>query len=323
MLLTALALATTANPITLTQPDFDRWMYPYNATPGFRSAAPTFSAYGAGPFDDRDGQALYGWTTGDNLELGWPASAYTIHQCTVSVTILNDNVFYDPTLDDPATHEPDGPQDEDLGRPTILSAAGFRNDFDGWTFGEDGPFGVPSVGTRNCFAADFDDDGQLRDISNSLSDGFVPNEFAIGQTDAVAPGELIPIYTELTFEVDVSDPDIQCYIQNSVSDGLVEFVVSSYHYGTHDGGSYPNWVLKENSLVGLGLIDAARLTIDVEFIEPSGVIGDIDGDGTVGIEDLLKLLAAYGPCPCCASDINGDGVVAVDDLLILIAEWGN
>ncbi len=321
MLLSALAMATTANPITLTQPDFDRWMYPYNATPGFRSAAPTFSAYGAGPFDDRDGQALYGWITGDVIDAGWPAHAYAINQCRVTVTLLNDNVIYDPSPDDPATHEPDGPADADPGRPTVLSAAGFRNDFDGWSFGEDGPFGVPSIGTRNCFAADFDDTGTLRDISNSLSDGFVPNTFAIAQTDAAQPGELIPVYTEMTFEIDVTDPDIQCYIKNGLADGLVEFIVSSYHYGTHDGGSYPNWVLKENSLVDLGLINGAQIMLDVALTEPSGVPGDIDGDGLVAVDDLLELLGDYGRCPCCASDLDGNGLVDVDDLLGLIGNW--
>lgn len=53
--------------------------------------------------------------------------------------------------------------------------------------------------------------------------------------------------------------------------------------------------------------------------------GDIDGDGSVAVPDLLILLAAWGPCgDCgnCPADIDGDCAVAVPDLLILLANWG-
>ncbi|MEE2718541.1 MAG: dockerin type I domain-containing protein, partial [Planctomycetota bacterium] len=51
--------------------------------------------------------------------------------------------------------------------------------------------------------------------------------------------------------------------------------------------------------------------------------GDLNGDGFVGVDDLLIIIANWGPCgPVCPADINGDGVVGVDDLLIVIANWG-
>ncbi|MHC4415548.1 MAG: hypothetical protein ACYS0G_09715 [Planctomycetota bacterium] len=52
--------------------------------------------------------------------------------------------------------------------------------------------------------------------------------------------------------------------------------------------------------------------------------GDLDGDGVVGIRDLLILLGAWGPCPPgpCPADIDGDGFVGIRDLLILLANWG-
>ena len=54
--------------------------------------------------------------------------------------------------------------------------------------------------------------------------------------------------------------------------------------------------------------------------------GDLDDDGSVGIVDLLLLLAAWGPCPetCppfCQGDLDGDCTVGVADLLILLANW--
>ena len=54
--------------------------------------------------------------------------------------------------------------------------------------------------------------------------------------------------------------------------------------------------------------------------------GDLDGDGTVGIIDLLLLLAAWGPCPepCvpyCQGDLDHDCAVGIVDLLTLLANW--
>ena len=51
---------------------------------------------------------------------------------------------------------------------------------------------------------------------------------------------------------------------------------------------------------------------------------DFDGDGVVGVPDLLALLNTWGPCPNCSdcpADVNGDCQVGVPDLLTLLAEW--
>lgn len=53
--------------------------------------------------------------------------------------------------------------------------------------------------------------------------------------------------------------------------------------------------------------------------------GDIDGDGLVGVADLLRLLAQWGQCgPTaeCSADYNGDTMVGVVDLLIMLGNWG-
>ncbi len=51
--------------------------------------------------------------------------------------------------------------------------------------------------------------------------------------------------------------------------------------------------------------------------------GDLDGDGAVGVLDLLELLAAWGPCPPapCPADLDGSGDVGVADLLIQLSNW--
>ncbi len=51
-------------------------------------------------------------------------------------------------------------------------------------------------------------------------------------------------------------------------------------------------------------------------------LGDIDGDGSVNVPDLLALLAAWGTDPGGPPDFDGDGTVAVPDLLALLAAWG-
>jgi hypothetical protein len=55
-------------------------------------------------------------------------------------------------------------------------------------------------------------------------------------------------------------------------------------------------------------------------------LGDIDGDGIVGIQDFLTLLANWGPCPMpcpptCAGDIDGDCQVGINDFLSVLANW--
>jgi hypothetical protein len=55
-------------------------------------------------------------------------------------------------------------------------------------------------------------------------------------------------------------------------------------------------------------------------------IGDIDGDGSVGVTDFLDLLGAWGPCPVppepCLADLDNDGEIGVLDFLDLLAYWG-
>jgi hypothetical protein len=48
---------------------------------------------------------------------------------------------------------------------------------------------------------------------------------------------------------------------------------------------------------------------------------DVNGDGNVGVDDLLYIIAAWGSDDPLA-DLNEDGIVGVDDLLLLIGAWG-
>ena len=54
-------------------------------------------------------------------------------------------------------------------------------------------------------------------------------------------------------------------------------------------------------------------------------VGDLDGSGDVGVDDLLALIGAWGACgnpSDCPEDLDGSGTVDVDDLLALIGVFG-
>ena len=50
---------------------------------------------------------------------------------------------------------------------------------------------------------------------------------------------------------------------------------------------------------------------------------DVNGDGNVDVEDLLELIAVWGPCESCAADFDANGMVDIGDLLLLIGAWGS
>ena len=58
------------------------------------------------------------------------------------------------------------------------------------------------------------------------------------------------------------------------------------------------------------------------YLVGATVWADLDGDGIVGVEDLLIVISQWGTCSGCVADIDGNGVVDIEDLLIVIANWG-
>ena len=69
-------------------------------------------------------------------------------------------------------------------------------------------------------------------------------------------------------------------------------------------------------------IDHVQLVArSIDCTDPDPCPADIDGNGDVGTDDLLAVIAAWG-LPGGDADIDGDGTVGTDDLLALIASWG-
>ena len=53
-----------------------------------------------------------------------------------------------------------------------------------------------------------------------------------------------------------------------------------------------------------------------------GCVGDLNGDGSVTVNDLLALLADFGCTEACEGDVDLDGAVSVSDLLALLVVFG-
>ena len=81
---------------------------------------------------------------------------------------------------------------------------------------------------------------------------------------------------------------------------------------TEDGG------LGNGAIVDIGAIEFGAAGGGTEL----AIVGDMDSDGVVGMNDLLMLLGSWGACSGCAADMNDDGAVDMLDMLALISHWG-
>jgi hypothetical protein len=56
----------------------------------------------------------------------------------------------------------------------------------------------------------------------------------------------------------------------------------------------------------------------------TGILGDLNGDGSVGPADLALLLGSWGTCSdlCCKADLDLNGTVDSPDLALLLGSWG-
>ncbi|RJS73299.1 hypothetical protein CW696_01610 [ANME-2 cluster archaeon] len=51
-------------------------------------------------------------------------------------------------------------------------------------------------------------------------------------------------------------------------------------------------------------------------------IGDLNDDGIRNFDDVLVIVANWGPCSGCSEDLNSDGYVNFADALVIVANWG-
>ena len=61
---------------------------------------------------------------------------------------------------------------------------------------------------------------------------------------------------------------------------------------------------------------------NAQITEPTGLKGDVNGDGTVNIADLVLVASNLGKTGQNAADVNGDGVVNIADLVLVAGALG-
>jgi hypothetical protein len=315
---------------------FDRWMYPFNGTPGTRATGSTFAALDEVDFDDRDAQTLLGFDTSGDYTVGLPASAYVVTSAIVRVTVAADESFtYDPTSD-PFSSYLDGGADTDTGRPIELFGVATRNGFvgldvsgsgDPTLFAETSPYSpipAPWHETRSAYASDYDG-GTARDIGNNVRDGYDPTVWAVGTTVAVGPGDLVPIDTEFSFALDLGNVNVTHYLGSGLANGALFFTLTSLHDASQAGpATYPSYYLDAG---GASLGATATLTLDVSIapLPP----GDANGDYAVDGLDYLVWASHFGDDPAADppgspanGDLNDDGIVDGLDYLYWAENYG-
>jgi hypothetical protein len=146
----------------------------------------------------------------------------------------------------------------------------------------------PVVGTNTA--------GTYVDVSNSVTGGysatdpaqntnpFTPTPWAIGTNSNLSPGDVIPDNSTFTFSLDLSQPGVLSYVQQSLAKGSLGFFISSLHSTTEFGasGGYPRWFTKEAQVAPYH----PQLAIDYQIL-PEGVPGDYNGNGVVDVADYV------------------------------------
>jgi len=284
-----LSIASPAHAVTAqwSQPDLDRWMYPFNFTPGTRSVASLFGAPDNPSFDDRDAQVLMGFNTSSLIPIALAPSEYQITKVTVTSTISGGSFLYDPTYDSFTTYQAGG-VDNDAGRPIELYGVGFRGNYTQLDFGNTDTTTGPgfeeaeAFGSHNGNPGTFDQDrsalalgdiggGVLGDISNNVKQTFDTNPFAVGTNASLLPGDDVPVDTTFTFDLDLSDPLVLAYLRAGLSEGQLAFALSSMHPADQFGPAVFPFIYLDEHLTG------QPFTLDIEF-----TIGQSNGGGGNG-----------------------------------------
>lgn len=294
LLILLVASPAGAASFDFSSPDFDRWNYPFNATPGSRSAAPVFGAIGAPGFDDFDGQFLVGFDTSTlALPVLGAGQQYRVSSAVVKATHFQGAFPYDPTNDPSASYLDPGDAnyvaDADAGRPILLFGAGLRGDFTAFTFGlesateyaessdfgSNGPTPGPDTGDRSAFAAD----ALGVDVSTNIRNGLELAPLAVGQsTSELAPGDPVlegvpgtSAGETFEFDIDVDDQDVQNYLLSGLSDGLFFNIASLHSAAQQAGGTNPVFYTSDN-FDPAAIPPTLSLTVDVVSIpEPSAL----------------------------------------------------
>jgi hypothetical protein len=236
------------------RPAWDRWSYLFNATPGSRPVASTFRSSSESGLV-RHALYVLGFDTAEFAANASDDAEHEIVSAKLTVyTSSNFEVVYDPTSDSVFSFLPDDhPEhvpDTDPGRPVEMFGTGFRNDTTSVTWTPTDPY-RPSGGLPTVYPVLWNQDGDEMDVTAHVdfNDPVEAPPFAVGNLADVAPGDPVPFHSPMVFDVQVSDPGVQRYLQAGLASGRLFFTISSLHSGGLGVRSFPEFHTS-NSLIG-------------------------------------------------------------------------
>lgn len=338
-------------------PDIDVFHYSMADEPG-RGTAPTF--VGGFTFDGsnqfvpstatspaRLGMSMVAFDTSDQINVGLAPQQYQINSVAVTVQYYNGTFGTLKYEDQPVSRAAFLADIQNgvgsIQRPVELYGVGFRSGLTGFDFdGTSDPQKFNSLshgygaGGYRIYPVDGDpaQPGAYRDVANNLTGGFSATAaggtmapfdatpWAIGKTN-LARGADLPERTTFTFTLDLNAPGVRSYVQASLADGGLGFMLSSLHLASQPGFGvlpYPQWFMQES--VG-GFFNGVAATLAIDYaIGSVGLAGDYDGNQTVDGGDFIRWQRTFGAVASPAgsgADGDGDGAVDADDLVI----WRN
>ena len=301
--------------------DFDRWMYPFNGTPGTRNLASTFNAIASAPdFDNKDATLIVAVNTvAAGIPAGQGITSYFPVRITLTATHFQGAFSYDPSYDSWRSYLPPANPlylaDTDAGRPIELYGVGLRHGYTQVVPAASGAVGPPGFeenerfcepgctlmgqAVRNAFPWDPGAADPEGDVSNNVvrlapltGGGFDPFPWAIGTaTSGLLAGAAVPqgvpnVSAGETFEfdVDLDDPDVNAYVRKGLNDGVLAFAIVSMHEAPQFvGGTEPNFYTAESA-------DAAALppTMEVVAVVPEPAAGAALSSGCVALALLSR-----------------------------------
>jgi hypothetical protein len=179
-----------------------------------------------------------------------------------------------------------------------------------------------STADATIIAADFDDtvSGLFGEAISSLGDvnGDGLDDLLVGDPDATVnnqsrSGQAYLFLGPISGAIDVSQADM--LIPGGVDDRMGDSVAG---IGDADGDGRPDYMIGAPD-EGSSVTDAGSALL---VLSGGACPGDLDGDGTVEVDDLLLLLSNWGTDGAGADIAPPNDVVDVSDLLVLLAAWG-
>ena len=167
-------------------------------------------------------------------------------------------------------------------------------------------------GTVNLFGGSISDFGRVRGGTLNMWGGYVGSNFKAER------GRVNLYGTEFILDgVDITGT-LTPHSPTTISDRDVTLS------GRLHNGSWFSFDLEDNDIGGYDHFSQSTWLTVTLTADPS-VLGDLDGDGFVGITDLNLILPAWNtnvtPGDPLAGDPSGDGFVGIEDLNIVLGNW--